>query len=308
MRSTANGSETDFFTPSFLPQPLDFWSISEEERASLQTAILSCKWCTLSLFRKCQREYIHHALSRKAKYLTFTPSGRDLLNNIDSFLDNIDETCDKAAGGRKGKGDLVIPAQLLPEHTLHVNEDENPHAHRDTQAQAQFQTQISTSTSTDRKLAIWLHFGAIQIREQHEVYYENNLFRLPASPILHPARIPDKLLSSPWSTSQFEFLQLLAPEFYLDEDEHEAERSSAITMRLIRRRQIQPFATLLRMYFRAANCRVPARWPLLSVHFALIVKYAKSNGDTDPFARVVIDERWDDVPVDVREDLLRVGG
>jgi hypothetical protein len=186
-----------------------------------------------------------------------------------------------------------------------------------------------------KKLAIWLNFGAIQIRPKSEIYYENtaNIYRLPSPPApITPAPIPAKLLRAPWSSSQFEFLQLLAPDFYLDEDEHAAERSGAITTRLIRQRRIGPFTVLLGMYFRARNCRIPVRWPLREGHFELIVRFAgvgvgNDNGDGngngnlkgkgkdggsgsgkgDPFARVVLDERWDEIPDSVRADLLRVG-
>lgn len=34
----------------------------------------------------------------------------------------------------------------------------------------------------------------------------------------------------------------------------------------------------------------------------------KGKGEGDPFARVVLDERWDDIPAEVKEDLLRVVG
>lgn len=71
-----------------------------------------------------------------------------------------------------------------------------------------------------------------------------------------PGRIPDKVLRSPWSDAQFEFLQLLSSDFYLDEDEARPDRSSEITYRLIRTRKIEPFTRLLRISFRAANCRV----------------------------------------------------
>lgn len=279
------GSRQGFFTPDFLPPPLDFWSISWEERGIFQTALLTCKWCTLPLLRKCQREYVHHAITRKCKDLIFAPSDQQTLDALDPRFNTLD-ACDKAPDGRKGKGDLVIPAQVV----------------------AAAATQDPPFRSIDRKLAIWLHFGAVQIREPNEVYYENDIFRLPASPILHPGRIPNKLLRGPWSSSQFEFLQLLAPDFYLDEDEHAAERSAAITTKLIRRRKIEPFTRLLRMYFRAANCRVPARWPLLPVHFVIIQRYADMGRGRDPFAHVVLEERWDDIPAAPKEELLRLVG
>ncbi|CAI7566089.1 unnamed protein product [Penicillium pancosmium] len=299
------GSRDNFFTTDFLPPPLDFWSLGTEERASLQTALLSCKWC--------QREYVHHAIARKSKMLRFAPADRETLDNLDSLFDagvgdNFD-SCDKALDGRKGKGDIIIPALLLqsPPSALSLLSS-SPSSESSSTT-----TTTTTTANQPQKLAIWLNLGAIQIRPKSEIYIptNQNIYRLPSpSNTLHPAPIPSKLLRSPWSRSQFEFLQLLAPDFYLDEDEHDAERSSAVTSRLIRQRRIEPFRVLLGMYFRARNCRVHVRWPLREVHFGLILRFSRvgGGGKGDPFARVVLDERWDDIPAEVKEDLLRVVG
>lgn len=279
--STNPGSREGFFTPDFLPPPLDFWALEWEQRQKLQSTILACRWCTLPLMRRCQREYVDHAIRRKCADLIFSEEDRCILDSLDDRFDNL-ESCDKAIDGRRGKGDLVLPAQL-------------PDGERS-----------SLSRSYDRKVAIWFHFGAVQIREQNEVYYENDLFRLPCSVVIGPGRIPDKVLREPWSDAQFEFLQLLSSDFYLDEDEHSAERSGEITTRLIRRRRIEPFQRLLRMSFRAANCRVPATWPLLAEHYRLIRRYTRGSGD--PFANCILTERWDVIPASAKEDLLRLMG
>ncbi|KAJ5139378.1 uncharacterized protein N7515_004226 [Penicillium bovifimosum] len=270
------GSREGFFTPDFLPHPLDFWALSWEERQHLQTTLLECRWFTLPLLRKCQREYVVHAIRRKCADLVFQEDDKAVLENLDSYFENLD-ACDKALFGRRRKGDLVIPARLVDE------------------AQA-------SSRTVDRKVAIWFHFGAVQIREPNEVYYENDLFRLPCSGGIRPGRIPDKVLRAPWSDEQFEFLQLLAADFYLDEDEASAERSSEITSRLIRKRMIEPFRRLLRIYCRAANCRVLARWPLRPLHYTLIQRYG--SGADDPFLNFIFDERWGDIPTDCAEELI----
>lgn len=276
--SSANpGSREGFFTPDFLPPPLDFWSLSWQQRQRLQTALLACRWCTLSLMRKCQREYVEHVIRRKCAGLVFDPEDRALLSDLGPRFENLQE-CAQAANGR-GKGDLIIPAKL-PEEAWG-----------------------SSSRSIDRKAAIWFHLGAVQIRGHNDVYYENDLFRLPCSVIIAPGRIPDKLLRSPWSDSQFEFLQLLSPDFYLDEDAFSPDRSALITTRLIRRRRIEPFRRLLRMSFRSAHCRVPAPWPLQSSHYAQIRRYGCGPGD--PFATLILDERWEDIPVSAKEELMR---
>ncbi|CAI7651513.1 unnamed protein product [Penicillium manginii] len=302
--STNPGSRDDFFTPDFLPEPLSskFWTLSTEDRAALQTALLSCKWCTLPLFRKCQREYVHHALSRRSRDLRFAPADQKTLDNLDTLFDKSAQenfaACDKAPDARKGKGDIILPALQSP-------------APSSTSSAC---TSTSTSTTNDslKKLAIWLNFGAIQIRPKSEIYYENtaNIYRLPSPPApITPAPIPAKLLRAPWSSSQFEFLQLLAPDFYLDEDEHAAERSGAITTRLIRQRRIGPFTVLLGMFAGVGvgngngngdgngNGNLKGKGK----------DGGSGSGKGDPFARVVLDERWDEIPDSVRADLLRVG-
>ncbi|KAJ5778854.1 hypothetical protein N7457_006574 [Penicillium paradoxum] len=276
--STNPGSRDGFFTPEFLPPPLDFWALSWQERQKLQTDLLACRWCTLPLLRKCQREYVTHAIRRKCAGLVFQPNDQVVLSNLDPCFDNL-ETCDWAIDGRRGKGDLVLLAQ------------------------AEEASRSASSRTIDRKVAIWFHFGAVQIREPNEVYYENDLFRLPCSVAIGPGRIPDKVLRSPWSETQFQFLQLLSADFYLDEDEFNPDRSSEITYRLIRKQSIEPFRRLLRMPFRAANCRVPARWPLLPLHYSLVRRFGSGSGDS--FATVILNERWDDIPTEAKEELLR---
>ncbi|KAJ5598558.1 hypothetical protein N7537_008642 [Penicillium hordei] len=276
--SPNSGSREGFFTPDFLPPPLDFWALSWKERQKLQTDLLACRWCTFSLLRKCQREYVAHAIRRKCAGLVFHPDDQKVLSNLDPRFENL-EVCDWAVLGRRGKGDLVIPAQLG--ETLRT----------------------PSSRNVDRKVAIWFHFGAVQIRKPHEIYHENDLFRLPCSVAIGPGRIPDKVLRSPWSDAQFEFLHLLSSDFYLEEDEARPDRSSEITYRLIRTRKIEPFSRLLRISFRAANCRVPARWPLQHSHYSLVRRYGSGPGD--PFANVILNERWDDIPPEAKQDLLR---
>lgn len=229
--------------------------------------------------RRCQREYVEHTIRRKCAGFVFAPDDQAVLSNLGPRFQNL-EDCDHAVDGRRGKGDLVLPAQL-------------PAA----------EARRSSSRRVDRKVAIWFHFGAVQIRESNDVYYEHDLFRLPCSTVIAPGRIPDKLLRSPWSDTQFEFLQLLSTDFYLDEDQYSTERSAQITTQLIRKRRIEPFRRLLRMSFRAANCRVLQPWPLQSSHYARVRRHGSGIGD--PFASLILDERWDDVPASAKDELLR---
>ncbi|KAJ5180164.1 hypothetical protein N7492_003374 [Penicillium capsulatum] len=280
--SSANpGSREGFFTPDFLPPPLDFWALSLEQRQKLQTSLLACRWCTLPFMRRCQREYVDHAIRRKCGNLVFTPDNRTVLSNLGHRFHDLGD-CDRAENGRRGKGDLVIPAQL------------------------EAKSRRSSSRSIDRKVAIWFHFGAVQIRQPNEIYYESDLFRLPSSVAIGPGRIPDKVLREPWSDAQFEFLQLLAPDFYLDDDESSPERSAEITTQLIRTRKLGPLRRLLRMSFRAANCRVLARWPLDISHCHMIRRLASHS--KNPLVSVILNERWDDIPSSMKPDLLRLVG
>lgn len=276
--SSANpGSREGIFTRDFLPPPLDFWSLSSQHRQHLQTTILECRWCTLPLLRKCQREYVEHVILRKCAGLVFDPEDQALLSNLGPRFETL-EDCDQATDGRRGKGDLVISSKLA----------EN--------------LRDSTSRDIDRKVAIWFHFGAVQIRHPNEVYYENDLFRLPSSETMASGRIPDKLLRSPWSDTQFEFLQLLSKDFYLDEHDFK-DRSGLITLRLIRNRRIEPLRRLLGMLFRTADCRVPSPWPVHSSHCVHIRRYGVGPGD--PFALLVLNERWDYLPAPVKLELER---
>lgn len=289
--STNAGSRSGFFAPDFLPPPLDFWGLSWEQRQHLQTTILACRWCTLPLMRKCQREYVDHVIKRKCADLLFSPEDGETIKSLGARFDGLEVHDRPRMNDRRGKGDLVINAQL-------------PEGKSKTKATTTQKHRASSSRSNiDRKVAIWFHYGAVQIREPSEVYYENDLFRLPSSTAIGPGRIPDKLLQPPWSDSQFDFLHLLSTDFYLDDDEYLNDRSTEITSRLIRMRESEPFRQLLQMSFRAANCRVPAPWPLHSSHYYLIRRYAEGAGD--PFARALLNERWHDLMANVEGDLLR---
>ncbi|KAJ5611865.1 hypothetical protein N7528_008970 [Penicillium herquei] len=312
--STNPGSRHGFFTPDFLPPPLDFWSLGYEQRQHLQTAILTCRWCTVSLLRRCQREYVEHAIRRKCANLVFSAEDQDTLHNLDPFFDQL-ENWDCARFGHRGKGDLVLHAKLSENLAQSGNSD--PDENQSLESNPENKPK-SKSKSVDRKLAIWFHFGAVQIRKQNEVYYETDLFRLPCPAANSPGRIPDKLLGAPWSDSQFEFLQLLATDFYLDESSHLMDRSAKITSCLIRRRQIEPFFRLLKMRFRSADYRVLRPWPLNRSHFQLIKQYATFHTryrdmgqvrvvETDPFAAAIIHQRWDEIPAELQGDLLRLG-
>ncbi|KAJ5737052.1 uncharacterized protein N7483_002177 [Penicillium malachiteum] len=313
--STNASSRHGFFTPDFLPPPLDFWSLGYEQRQHLQTTLLACRWCTLPLLRRCQREYVEHAIRRKCANLVFSAEDQEALRNLGPLFNHL-EHCDHAIYGHRGKGDLVLHARLSENHTQSGNSDPDKLEHQSLQSNQEKKRKSKSKSSVDHKLAIWFHFGAVQIRKQNEIYYETDLFRLPCPAANSPGRIPDKIFRSPWSESQFEFLQLLATDFYLDESNVLMDRSAEITSRLIRKRQIEPFLRLLSMWFRSADYRVLGPWPLHSSHFQLIKRYAGFHRDqsleqeqveTDPFAAAIIHQRWVEIPVELQGDLLRLG-
>ncbi|KAJ5657594.1 uncharacterized protein N7484_001243 [Penicillium longicatenatum] len=287
--STNSGSQSGFFTPDFLPPPLDFWGLSWEQRQHLSTILLGCRWCTLPLMRKCQREYVDHVIRRKCADLLFSPEDQETMRDLGPRFEDLELHDRPRMGESRGKGDLVIHAQLPEDKT--------------TRATTKKQRASSSRNHVDRKVAIWFHYGAVQIREPNEIYYENDLFRLPSSTAIGPGRIPDKLLRLPWSDSQFDFLHLLSSDFYVDEDEYSNIRSTEITSRLIRRRNSEPFRQLLQMSFRSAHCRIPSRWPLQRLHYYLVRRCAVGKGD--PFASAILYERWNDLTTTVDEDLMK---
>ncbi|KAJ5887689.1 hypothetical protein N7495_007730 [Penicillium taxi] len=283
--SSANpGSRDGFFTSDFLPPQLDFWALSKEQRQLLQTTLLSCQWCTLSLMQKCQREYIEHTIRRKTAGLIIRQEDQDKLSNLGPYFEkSLIERYDRSEeGNNRGKGDLVISAQLAE----------------------------SPSSRVFFKIAIWFQSGAVHIRTAQDFLSissfadHNDLFRLPCSPAHTPARIPDKLLRSPWSETQLDFLQLLSSGgFYLDEDEYSRDRSAEITTRLIRKHRVEPLHRLLGMYIRSANCRVPIRWPLQLSDYNLACRYGQGAGD--PMVLLMLSERWYEMSFSTKQNLIR---
>ncbi|KAJ5263416.1 hypothetical protein N7478_011021 [Penicillium angulare] len=290
--SLNQSSRHGFFTPEFLPPPLNIGDVTWDQRQHLQTVLLTCRWCTLEFMRKCQREYVEHAIKQKCADLVFSPQDKAILENLEPHFAEL-KYCDHAEKGRRGKGDLVIPAtRQKPENHDENDKTQKQPSSNSTSDKPEHQDQPpsrSSSRSSDHKVAIWFHFGAVQIREQNEVYFEKDLFRFPCSIPVCPGRIPDKLLREPWSESQFEFLDLLSGDFYLDEDDYMAERSDEITSMLIRTRQDLAFERLMSMSFRAANCRIRTPWRLKSDHLKLIIEcshlyYGREPGTgPDPF-------------------------
>ena len=259
--SSSNESSRDgFFTESFLPTPLDFFALSPSDRANLQTSILECRWCTLPLMRRCQREYMEHVIRRKCHDLRFAPEDRKKLTNLDAAFSRLADY-EEASGGRRSKGDLIVPAKA-----------------RD---------------GSDLKVAIWFNSGSIQIREPSLIFYEMDVFRLPCCPAENPPRMPRKLLHPPWTPAKLEFLSFLATKAYIDED-NSYHRSKRILRQVIRDRDFSTFKRLLEtVSIRTRVYNYPLRWPARPSHFQAALNHAE--GRNDPFIRFLVDNRWDEL-------------
>lgn len=271
--SSANeSSRHDFFTPDFLPTPLDFFVLSSTERSRLQTAILECRWSTLSLFRQCQRDYIKHTIRRKCSHLIFTPGDQQILLKLDELFarhSGFDQ-----GSRRRGKGDLVLMAKA-PQSTY------------------------------DLKIAFWFHFGAVQIREPSPVVIETDMFRLPTCSMEAPARMPDKLLRPPWTPEKLQLLSLLSTEAYIDDDQ-DYSRSRRILRQVILDRDYATFERLLGLSIRTKVYSYPQNWPVRTLHFRAALKAAE--GPNDPFVQLLYQKRWNESPRNepaIQEAILR---
>ncbi|GAB1206977.1 hypothetical protein APSETT445_005681 [Aspergillus pseudonomiae] len=263
--SSANeSSKRDFFTPDFLPPPLAFFALSEPQRRDLQNEILASRWCTLPLMRKCQREYVEHAIRRKCRNLDLAPEDHSALANISSRFSNL-ENCDKGWGGSRSKGDLILKAR-----------DRN--------------------TDVDYKVAVWFHFGAFQVRKPNKLVTDLDVFRLPCCLPDLPARMPNKLLGRPWTDTKLEFLQLLSMDAYIDADDTFT-RSRRILRQVIRDRDFATFQRLIHMRIRCQCYKYPVRWPVLPNHFQVALKYADEYDD--PFIKLLVEQRWEEIPANL---------
>ncbi|PGH12776.1 hypothetical protein AJ80_06600 [Polytolypa hystricis UAMH7299] len=264
--SNNESSNKGFFITSFLP--LNYFSLDTHERAALQTKLLECRWCTIPLIRKCQREYIEHVLQQKCSttQLNISADDRAHLTNLDTYFQAMDRF-DTAAQGKRGRGDLVLPAH-------------------------------STTTSQPYKISIWFNFGTVQIREPSPVYIESDVFRLPCCSFAEPCRMPDKLLRPPFTDEKLEFLTLLSTEAYIDED-NTYRRCKAVLRQVIQDRDIHAFERLLDLNVRVKVYGYPLRWPVRPNHFRLAARFAtNAENHDDPFLKLLFTKRRDDVPKD----------
>ncbi|KAK2786188.1 hypothetical protein FQN52_007933 [Onygenales sp. PD_12] len=291
---------TDFFTKPYLP--LDYFSLTAPQRATLQTEILKCRWCTLPLMRKCQREHVEHVLRQKCNHLIISPSDRRKLENLEPYWGNMDRITSKAIGSR-GTGDLRVEARI-PEPPPEPQKQQQQQQQTSTIAtststnpsNASATTNTTTTTNPKRRIAIWFNFGSVQIRPANDLVFEYiDVFRLPYGGFSDPCRIPDHLLRPPWTPEKLEFLTLLSTEAYIDEDSR-YERSKATLRQVITDRDFDTFKHMLTMRIRVKVYGYTLRWPLKQNHFRLAARLA-GGSDNDPFLKELFEERREDVPV-----------
>ncbi|KAK2764987.1 hypothetical protein FQN54_008686 [Arachnomyces sp. PD_36] len=274
--SDNDGSRKGFFTHAFLP--LDFYSLNSVQRANLQTTILECRWCTLPLMRKCQIQYLEHAIKHSCNNLTFSPEDRAKLDNLEATRDGI-RNLDQGVEGYKGKADLTITA-TKPDNPVPPGPPSTT-------------TSTTTSKKTNAIVEIWFNFGTLLIRSPAPLHYENDSFRLPSCSLTEPCRIPDKLLTAPWTPEKLEFLSLLSTKAYIDEDSTFS-RSKMVLRQVIKDREHEAFEKLLKMYIRIKVYRYPMKWPTKVNHFRAALRWA--DAENDPFVETLLVSRWQDLP------------
>ena len=277
--SDNRGSRHGFFTEDYLRPPLDFFALSVSRRCELQSAILDCRWCTLPLIRKCQREYVQRVIARKCQHLILSDEDRQTLSNLDHRFDDLT--------GCQNTTDLILHGDLI------------------------LKTHNPLNNNKPGEIAIWFKLGALQIRK----HSSGNLYDIFQLPVCRPtgsssasARMPDKLLRPPWSEDKLEMLTLLSNTAYIDDDTMHS-RSGRVLKQVIRSREIGVFERLLGLRVRMAYRTHPMPWPVSRGHFLLALKHAGAQGD--PFIRVLVERRWEDVPmydIGLKDELIkRVG-
>ncbi|KAF9891345.1 hypothetical protein FE257_004200 [Aspergillus nanangensis] len=260
--SNESSKRNHFFAGDFLPPQLDFFTFRPSQRRDLQKDILNTRWCTLRLFRKCQREYVQRALNLLSRDLVFSPEDLHTLSTIDQFFDLNPNSHDRGhCGRRSASGDLTL-------------------------------TGLDHNTGTEYHIAVWFHFGAVQVLKHTRVDADHDLFRLPTCSLEAPLPMPDRLLRAPWTEEQLDFLQLLSADTCLDET-----RSRRVLRQTIKDRDYKAFERLLGLHIRNWLYKYPKRWPVLPNHFQVALKYAE-NAREDPFLQLLVSQRWDDLSDD----------
>jgi hypothetical protein len=285
--STNPSARRNFFSPDYLPPPLDPFALPAADRSALQSSIYASRWFTLPLLRQCQRQHIAHGVRRVLADLDMSAGDRAKLLTLDSSSEYETAYAQRNCE-RRWKGDLVFEARLAPE-----------------------------AGGRPRRLALWLDQGAFHVRHPNALLTSRrDIFRLPAfsgasGAAESPGRVPDHLLRAPWTGEKLELLRLLAAEAYIDED-NEHVRSATVLRDVMRARDFGTFLALMdHVQVMTRESGFYGSWPVLAGHFKLALRDAQ--GKDDPFVRYLVEKRWDDVPgsqLQLKSDLLamKVGG
>ncbi|PGH29963.1 hypothetical protein GX50_07298 [[Emmonsia] crescens] len=302
--SNNESARTGFFTKPYLP--FDYFSLCASQRASLQTEILKCRWCTLHLMRKCQRDHVDHVIRQKCKDLIMSPAGRQKLQDLKPYWQSMDRL-DPRPSGSRGSGDLTVETRVpkpplqqkiqpesSPSTSIFTNITPTPTPNTNTNVSISPGVTTPSTHSDLRKIAIWFNFGSVQIRERSPIFQETDLFRLPSCSTREPCRMPDRLLCPPWTPDKLELLTLLSTEAYIDEDERR-DRSKAVLRQVIFDRDLETFKHMLGMHIRAKNYGYSFPWPVRQSHYRVAARYAGPTDD-DPFLRILFTDRKGEVP------------
>ncbi|KAI9369709.1 hypothetical protein BJX61DRAFT_134081 [Aspergillus egyptiacus] len=263
------GDRSGFFEAChFLPPQNVVGHLSEQERMDLRNIILGCRWCTLPLIRKCQVQFVRHVLHYNSLKFAFDPEDWRHVDGIERRLDDLG-SYNTAADGQPGDSDLVLHASPL---------------------------KSGPDEKVRFRVAVYFNLGTVHV---HSLVNDQIKTRMYCElPSCDGSYVPEKLLCPPWTESKLEFLQLLSTKACLDKDPS-CPRAVRILRQLIRDRDFATFARLLRFHVRLECYNGTVRWPTPDVVFRAALKHAR--GDDDPFIRLLVEERWDDIrPDDLR--------
>lgn len=252
-------------TKEYLPPPLCFDSLSMDARYTLKNRILDCRWCTLSLLREGQKEFLKRVTAQNQRDYVFEAKDHDALSSVERRFEDLVQKSGVYAPDPM-RVDLAVSARV---------------------------------PGRKRRCSIYvlLDFGAVLVG--------GSVHKFPSNDSAVSARVPDRLLTAPWTDRKLEFLRLLLLSgAHVDEGE-EFERSQVVLAQVFRERDFVTFQRLLDMGTRRMVSKDTEPWPLLAQHFRLALKFADEHDDR--FVRLLVDQWWDSVPDDIqlKEDLLR---
>ncbi|KAL3478582.1 hypothetical protein BJX99DRAFT_101554 [Aspergillus californicus] len=251
-----NDTYSFFRSRHFLPSRDVVGRLEDAERSELQTAILGCRWCTLPVIRKCQKDFVMHVLSYKRQHLEFLSEDWQDVASIECGFDKL-ELC-QVSPPRSGSCDMTLRANPL-------NSD-------------------SIADKRGYRVSVSFHLGTVSIQETK--YGNSTHFMLP---YCNGPYLPDKLLQPPWTKEKLEFLYLFSSEAYIDDDESHP-RAIRTLRQLIRDRDIAAFKVLMQLRVLRKNLRFPVSWPCNNDVFRAALRHA--DGPGDPFVLVLVEHRW----------------